>query len=248
MSSNSKIFEKRIIIKQTNILLKSDKKACFRFAEKRIKADRFFIENFIEKHPIFLVSLHSLSLEMLNEAFVPEIIRIMIEASKIAGVGPMASVAGAIAENACKEMIRAGAGKAIAENGGDVHAEAGEWVIGINASKENPISKIAFKLRNSELPLGVCSSSGNFGHSISFGKADLVIAIAKSASIADACATAIANEVKLSEGKEDAIQRALEKADEIREVRACMIVIDKLIGKTGKLPELVYIDDALKGI
>lgn len=241
-------FEKRIIIKQTNILLKSDSKESFENAEKRIKADRFFLENFIKKHPLFLASLHPISLEMLGEIDAPEIIKIMIEASKIANVGPMASVAGAIAERACIAMVEAGAKKAIAENGGDIHAHAGEWVVGINESSKSRISRIAFRLRNSEMPIAICSSSGSFGHSISFGNADLVIAIAKKASIADACATAIANEVKLSKSEEDAIQKALEKADEIKELRACLVIVGELVGKKGRLPELVYVENSLKGI
>lgn len=242
------VFERRIIIKQTNILLKSDSKESFLHAEKRIKADRFFLESFIRKHAIFLASLQPLSLEMLAEVDAPEIVKLMIEASKIANVGPMASVAGAIAERACLAMVEAGAKKAIAENGGDIHAEAGEWIVGINESREKEISRIAFKLRASELPLGICSSSGSFGHSISFGKADLVIAVAKTASIADACATAIANEVKAEKSEEDVIQKALEKADEIKELSSCLIFAGNLAGKKGRLPELVYVDSALKGI
>jgi hypothetical protein len=49
--------------------------------------------------------------------------------------------------------------------------------------------------------LGVASSSGKFGHSFSYGKADLVTVISEDPCLADAFATAIANKIH---SKEDA--------------------------------------------
>jgi len=245
------IFEKRVIIKETDILLKSDSKACFKAAEADIKTSRFFIESCIANNPAFLASLVPIKLEELKEGvYAAGIIKKMVSAGKIADVGPMASVAGAIAESACKAMINAGAGSSIGENGGDIAAEKGNWTVGIDAGESSITRRLAFKLRNSELPLGICSSSGKYGHSISFGNATLAVAIARSAAVADASATSIANSVKLEsdehESCEKAIQLGLERADEIKEVAGCLVIAGDLIGKTGKIPELVYIGDTLK--
>lgn len=245
------IFEKRIVIKETDILLKSDKENCFNAAEKDIKTSRFFIERCIVNNPLFFASLAPIKLEELKESvYAPKIIKRMIAAAISAEVGPMASVAGAIAESAGRAMIKTGGTKAIAENGGDISAEKGEWIVGIDAGENEITKKLAFRLRDSELPLGICSSSGKHGHSISLGNATLAITVAKSAAVADACATRIANEVKVKngsyEGYETAVQAALERADEIEQLRGSMVIAGNLIGKTGKMPELVYIGSDLK--
>ena len=53
---------------------------------------------------------------------------------------------------------------------------------------------ILFEVDASE-GIGVCTSSGRVGPSLSFGKADAVVAIADRAALADAAATAIANRI-----------------------------------------------------
>jgi len=244
-------FEKRIVIKETDILLKSNEESYFNAAEKDIKTSRFFIERCIANNPVFLASLVPIKLEELKEGvYAPKIIKKMVAAGAAASVGPMASIAGAIAESACMAMTEAGSKRAIAENGGDISAEKGEWVVGIDAGENEVTKKLAFKLRDSELPLGICSSSGKHGHSISFGNATLVIAVAKSSAVADACATSIANEVKLKNGSfeehEGAVQTALERADEIEQLRGSLVIAGNLIGKAGKIPELVYIGSSLE--
>src|SRR4030043_72049 len=59
------------------------------------------LEEYINRHPLFLHSLEPFSVE--EDA--PVIVRDMAQAASIAGVGPMAAVAGAIAEAGGKYLL-----------------------------------------------------------------------------------------------------------------------------------------------
>ena len=114
----------------------------------------------------------------------------MIEAGQKAGVGPMAAVAGAIAECVGRELL-AFSPEIIIENGGDIYLKClKKRVVGIFAGKSPLTGKIGLEIDAKDTPLGVCTSSGTVSHSLSFGKADAAVAIAPSATLADAAATA----------------------------------------------------------
>jgi hypothetical protein len=127
------------------------------------------------------------------------------------------------------------------ENGGDIAIiGARDFRVGIFAGDARSSGKIGFLVRAGELPIGICTSSGTVGHSLSFGEADAVVAIAREASVADAAATSIANEVggddiKLSIGK------GLSRARHIPEIRGCLIARGDSIGTWGELPELIHV-------
>jgi ApbE superfamily uncharacterized protein (UPF0280 family) len=129
--------------------------------------------------------------------------------------------------------------KLIIENGGDI-AIAGnqEFRVGVFAGDVEGSGKIGFLVRPAELPIGICTSSGTVGHSISFGEADALVAIAREASVADAAATSIANAVKGTDVKLS-INNGLERAKQIPEVLGCLAVRGKYFGTCGKLPELI---------
>jgi hypothetical protein len=82
-----------------------------------------------------------------------------------------------------------------------------------------------------ENPLGVCTSSGTVGHSLSFGKADAVCILSKSAALADAVATAVGNVVK---EKKD-IEYGLELAREIEGVLGVLIIVGEKMGVWGNV-------------
>ena len=186
---------------------------------------RGFIESYINRHPDFLTSLAPID----DDALAPAIIRDMLKASLAANVGPMAAVAGAISEYVANDLLKISQ-NVIVENGGDVYLTTEQEVrVGVFAGNSPLTYNIALLLKSEQMPLGVCTSSGTVGHSLSFGKADAVCVLSKSATLADAAATAIGNLVK---GKGD-IRTALEKGMQIDGVLGALIVLGDHFGVIG---------------
>ena len=230
-------FKKRIIIKETNILLKVDDIKYFKIAEDIIMENRLELERYILKNNLFLTSYTPIYVE--DDA--PEIVKLMAMAGLIANVGPMASVAGAISEMVVKNI---NAKNIIAENGGDICLRSKkDIVVGLYAGNSKITGKVGFKLKKEKIKniYGVCTSSATVGHSISFGEADAVTVFAKSSAIADAAATAICNASR-GRDEEEMIFNALEKADEIDKIDGVFVVIKDKVGIKGKIPELVKTD------
>ncbi|CAB3289652.1 conserved protein of unknown function [Methanocaldococcus lauensis] len=230
-------FKKRIIIKETNILLKVDDIKYFKIAEDIIMENRLELERYILKNNLFLTSYTPIYVE--DDA--PEIVKLMAMAGLIANVGPMASVAGAISEMVVKNI---NAKNIIAENGGDICLRSKkDIVVGLYAGNSKITGKVGFKLKKEKIKniYGVCTSSATVGHSISFGEADAVTVFAKSSAIADAAATAICNASR-GRNEEEMIFNALEKADEIDKIDGVFVVIKDKVGIKGKIPELVKTD------
>jgi hypothetical protein len=165
----------------------------------------------------------------------------MLRAGELAEVGPFAAVAGAISQVAAEAARNAGAKNVLVENGGDIAIiGARDFRVGIFAGEARSSGKIGFLVRAGELPIGICTSSGTVGHSLSFGEADAVVAVAREASVADAAATSIANEV----GGDDiklSIDKGLSRAKQIPEIRGCLIARGDRIGTWGELPELIQV-------
>ena len=185
------------------------------------------LERYIEQNPDFQTSLKPLSVS--EQA--PRIIKEMIEAGQKANVGPMAAVAGAIAEFVGTELLEFSP-EIIVENGGDIFLKVNnKKVVGIYAG-ESPLSgKIGLEISPQETPLGVCTSSGTVGHSLSFGRADAVVIIARSATLADAAATAIGNVVQ----KPADINTAIERGRSISGLKGIVIIIGGDIGVWGSV-------------
>ena len=223
--------------KETNLLIKCDEEQAIDAAIDESSRARHEIERFILKYPEFRWSLEPLKLRGEH----PKIIELMLRAGELAGVGPFAAVAGAISQVAAEAAIDAGAKNVLIENGGDI-AIAGnrDFRVGIFAGDAEGSEKIGFLVEARELPLGICTSSGTVGHSLSFGHADAAVVIAREASVADAAATAIANEVKGGDVK-SSIERGLSRARRIPEIRGCLIVREKHIGTWGRLPRLIRV-------
>jgi ApbE superfamily uncharacterized protein (UPF0280 family) len=143
----------------------------------------------------------------------------------------MAAVAGAMAESVSKDLLKLSK-EVIVENGGDIYlATSRERTIGIFAG-DSPLSlKIGIVIGPEDSPLGVCTSSGTVGPSLSFGKADAVCILSKSAALADAAATAVGNIVK---EKKD-IESGLERGKEIEGVLGILIIVGEKMGVWGNV-------------
>ena len=165
------------------------------------------------------------------EPFLPKIIREMMEASRAASVGPMAAVAGAIAERLFWDLTPL-SDQIIVENGGDIFLKTNHPVtIGIFAG-DSPLSmKIGLKFDRTDSPFSICTSSGTVGHSLSFGKADAVCVTADKGALADAAATAIGNRVRT----EKEIEMALAFGKSIPGVTGVAIVLNRTAGFWGNL-------------
>jgi hypothetical protein len=215
-----------VIVKETDLLIRADKDLSKETRESVLRYRRQ-LETYIAMNPEFEKSLVPLR----DDAHVPEIIQQMIRTSRLANVGPMAAVAGAMAELVSKDLLKLSK-EVIVENGGDIYlATSKERIIGIYAG-DSPFSlKLGIVVSPEETPLGVCTSSGTVGHSLSFGKADAVCILSKSGALADAAATSVGNIVQ---GKND-IELGLERGKEIEGVLGMLIIVGEKIGLWGSV-------------
>ena len=198
-----------------------------RKAHRLVLKYRHQLERYIERYPSFLTSLEPLPVA---EA-APLIVRQMAAAAQTAGVGPMASVAGAIAEFVGNELA-AFSPEIIVENGGDIYLKIlSKRVVGIYAGNSPLSGKIGLEINGEETPLGICTSSGTVGHSLSYGKADAVIVLSKSATLADAAATAIGNLINQPAD----INKGIEFAKDMKGISGVVIIKDDNIGFWGKV-------------
>jgi ApbE superfamily uncharacterized protein (UPF0280 family) len=215
-----------VMVKETDLLVRAERDLSKETRESVLKY-RHQIETYIAVKPGFQKSLFPLG----DDPYAPKIVQEMIQSSRLAHVGPMAAVAGAMAESVSKDLLRLSK-EVIVENGGDIYLTTSrERTIGIYAG-DSPLSlKIGIVIKPEETPLGVCTSSGTVGHSLSFGKANAVCILSKSAALADAAATAVGNVIK---EKKD-IELGLEKGKEITGVLGTLIIIEDKVGVWGDI-------------
>jgi ApbE superfamily uncharacterized protein (UPF0280 family) len=161
----------------------------------------------------------------------PEIVQLMCESSMKAGIGPMASVAGAFAEIIGKVILNKFSIKEILiENGGDLFIHCREKkVLALYAGKSVFSNKLGVKIPAKTGTFGVATSSASVGHSFSLGKADAVTVICKSSALADAFATAFCNEIH----KREDIEQVIHKAKLRKEILGIIIVKSDTLGCYG---------------
>ncbi|MCK9356425.1 MAG: UPF0280 family protein [Dehalococcoidia bacterium] len=153
---------------------------------------RATVESYVRSHPRFATSLQPVAAR--EDA--PDIARSMASAAALAGVGPLAAVAGAIAEAVGLDLLQL-ADEVIVENGGDIFMRTRtRRVVGLYAGRSALSGKLGLVIEPEQTPLGICTSSGSFGHSLSFGAADACTVLARSVALADAVATSLANRIR----------------------------------------------------
>jgi len=216
----------RVGVKETDLLVYAEKKLEPESRELVLQS-RGYIEAFIKAYPDFSTALTPWSLT----SPAPNIVVDMVTAGKKAGVGPMAAIAGAIAEYVGRGLLSL-TDQVIVENGGDVFIKTKTpATVGIYAGKSPLSLKIGFRILSRQKPVAVCTSSGTVGHSLSFGKADAVSVVSDSCSLADATATSIGN---LITSKAD-IEKAIDRAKHIDGVRGIAVIVGEKIGMWGNL-------------
>jgi ApbE superfamily uncharacterized protein (UPF0280 family) len=203
---------------------------------EEIHRQRGLLEGYIDRHPAFAAALEPL--ELLPGA--PEVARRMQAASAVAGVGPMAAVAGTMAQLAVEAARAAGAAEAIVENGGDIFLHSTDPVSVALYAGDNPLSgRVALMVHPERMPLAICSSSSFMGHSMSFGECDLATVVAADGALADAAATLACNLVK----EPGDVSEVLERVAALTGVLGVLIVKADNVGMAGELPELIRHDD-----
>ncbi len=196
-------------------------------AEARLAAReaRRQIESHAALHPEFLGARRPLP----QPPHTPALVAAMYAGARVAGTGPMAAVAGAIAEHVARALAERSS-EVIVENGGDLFAiTRAERLIAVVAPGSPLDGRIALALPPGER--AVCTSSGTVGHSASGGRADAVVIAAADGALADAVATATGNRVTLPED----VQGAVEWAREHQGVQHVLIICGETLGAWGEL-------------
>ena len=218
-------------IKQTDLSIGVDKASysdsLIEFTRQSIIKLRAELETYIDFDPDFQHSL--LPVKVYSRA--TPLVASMAEVAWIAGVGPMAAVAGAVAQNVGEQLLSR-VQEVIVENGGDIYLNCKRnRTIAVFAGQSEFSSRIGITVETDEMPLGVCTSSGTVGHSLSFGKADAVMIKSPNTALADAVATRIGNLVQTR----DDFMTAIEAAKNIEGVTGVLIIKDDALTAWGKI-------------
>ena len=215
-----------VIVRETDLLLHAAK-PFEDIARELVLEHRGVIESYIRQYPAIATTLTPWVIRGPG----PRIIRDMADAGEKVGVGPMAAIAGAVAEYVGAGLLQQ-TDEVIVENGGDIFLKTNTpTIIGIYAGRSPLNMRVGLRLKSDLHPTAVCTSSGTIGHSLSLGKADAVCVVSASCCLADAAATAIGNRVR----SKKEIQPAMEFGKKIAGVQGLVIIVGDEMGIWGGL-------------
>lgn len=225
-SRDSDLVSFNVVVKETDLFIRARRVLKKKALDVVIK-QRNLLEGYIKRCPDFATAITPLVVG--TEA--PQIVKAMAEASLKVGVGPMAAVAGTIAEIVGKELLHYSS-EVIVENGGDISLRVKKIRhIGVYAGNSPLSGQLALEIKPEDTPLGICTSSGTVGHSLSLGKADAAIVLSPSPALADAAATAVGNMVKTP----DDMPKAIEFVRDIEGLMGIIIIINDKMAVWGKV-------------
>jgi ApbE superfamily uncharacterized protein (UPF0280 family) len=210
--------------KETDLYLRAERDLSAQALAALIRL-RKQIEDYIRKNPGFRTSLEPIPLD----PKAPPVVQEMMRATRHVSVGPMAAVAGAIAEGVGR-ALRVLSREIVVENGGDVYLQLEEaTTVGIFAGESPLTMRLGLRVPAQENPCGICTSSGTVGPSLSLGRADAVTVWAVSTALADAAATALANQIL----DEEDIEPTLRQAEGIPGLKGVVAILGDKIGLWG---------------
>jgi len=214
----------RTVVQETDLMIQAEQNLSA-ISRDLVLRYRGHIENYIARHKAFARALAPWT----ETGPVPAIVAEMVSAGQAAGVGPMASVAGAVAQQVGIGLCRHSR-EVVVENGGDLFIKLEKpATVGIFAG-DSPLSlRLGIQIDSRERPVAVCTSSGTIGHSLSLGLADAVTVIADSGALADAAATAIGNQVTSPE----AVTQAIEFGRRIEGIKGLLVICNETMGAWG---------------
>lgn len=220
-----------VAFKETDLWIGIDKSS-FRseiqsFAAFRIHALRDEMDTYLSKDPNYLTAL--VPYDVAPTA--PILLREMSAVARQSRIGPMSAVAGAVSARVARDIKEQfGVKEIVVENGGDIYADIQEDIdISVFAGESSLSEKVGFTIGADYAPLGICTSSGTVGPSLSFGKADAVMIICKDCALADTYATAFANQIQTAED----IAPCMEKIQEVKEILGALCIKEDKIGIAG---------------
>jgi ApbE superfamily uncharacterized protein (UPF0280 family) len=218
-----------VAVKETDLMILAQKDLSTEVRALVIQ-ERQQLEAYGQQYPEFFTALTPWP----PDPYAPPLVRTMIGAATMAGVGPMAAVAGAIAARV-GEALQAFSDEVIVENGGDIFMHLKHPATVSLYAGGSPLShKVGLRIHPDQETWGVCTSSGTVGHSLSFGRADAACVVAADAALADACATALGNRVPDA----SAVNEALDWLGGIPGLTGAVVIVGEHLGAWGQI-ELV---------
>lgn len=251
--------KRHVQLDQSDCTLISNSERALDHALHQLTKDRSVLQNFIASHPEWEKSLKPLSVaqnepqvtssvinsSVINSSVINSSAMASMErASNPYSVGPMASVAGVLADRMKAVMISNPDVKiAVVENGGEISLRSEEPItIGLLVLSTSLQASLGFRYPGKNRDMGVATSSATFGHAESLGEADAVVVFAENAGVADAAATAICNHVR-GNTPQKAIEKGIEAYYTFPKLKGVFIVNKGLTGTAGTLPQIVHIQD-----
>ena len=203
-------------------------------AETALRSIRGSLEKYIRRDPAFEPRDPSPD--------APDIVCQMAAAARSCGVGPMAAVAGAVAQHVGQTLLSE-TRQVIVENGGDIFLRTSRPRVSAIFAGASPLSgQLGIRISRLHQDIGLCTSSGTVGPSLSFGHADAAIVLATSAILADAAATALGNRVR----KPEDITPALETLQGTQGIFGAAAIVGEQLGAWGEI-EFVPISGSDRG-
>jgi ApbE superfamily uncharacterized protein (UPF0280 family) len=231
---SNELFKENYTYKDSACHIISDISQGITAAKESITRNYQTLENYIRTHQLFFYTFDPIPVP--NE---PLVAKLMAIAAQKANVGPMAAVAGVIADLAVADMQKIGCKVAVVEDGGEISAVS-DRPIDVALSAGNELLSKRFGFRLNEFPIGLATSSGKFSHAFSFGDAEAATVFCKDAGLADAAATAVGNVVKGT--VEVGIKAGLKQGLSIPGVLGVFILYQGKVGTAGKIPQIIKIE------
>ena len=221
----------RAVVDETDLWIAADRDLTGKALES-IRTHRAVIEDYIAAHPLFANTLRVWEQSVPTRSIVSD----MIDAARAVGIGPMASVAGSIAEAVARDLI-GHTTRVMVENGGDLYLIGGSVSsVGLWAGPSPLSGRVALSVDTLQ-GVAVCTSSGTVGPSLSMGRADAATVISPSGALADATATELGNRMR----NVGDMEKALDWALSVTGVTGAVVIIGETIGAKGQV-ELVPLE------
>nr|WP_320023609.1 UPF0280 family protein [uncultured Draconibacterium sp.] len=193
----------------------------------KMKTLRQTFDDYIEKEPFFRKSLKPFQ----PSDFAPEEAKEMALAAEKVGIGPMSTVAGLFAREIGEELLsNFSINELLVENGGDIFVSLkNELVLSVFAGESILSERIGLVIPAKNEKMGICTSAGTVGPSLSYGKADAVVVVCRDILLADALATGLGNKVK----SPDHVEKVIKQAENFQEIQSLLIICEDKIGLKG---------------
>ena len=221
-------------IRETHGVIITDYSRAIDAALLSIREERENLIDYLDSYPFFEYSLESMGV-----IDYPRVVHLMSRVSDAVGVGPMAAIAGVLADLAAERMIEHGAKVAVVENGGEASLYSDRpLVVSVGAGECCLSNRIGFNVV--DFPCGVATSSGRYSHAFSEGDADSVTVFGVNAGLADAVATMAANKVMGEAGLD--VMAGVKSALSFEGVYGVLVIRDQRVSIGGRLPQIVSIE------